>query len=301
MVAGAALVVGVLQPAGAAPQGNDEGSPGHSELSLTQYVNPFIGTAVSSTSGYAGNVNPGAQVPFGMVDFGPDMPRTNFNGSGGYLTKANATSGRLNFFSLTHLNGPGCPGQGVVGMMPASTPQAVASATGRPAGVTFQTANESAAPGRYSVQLDNQVGVQLTATTRTGMAQFTYPGKDAGYFSLDTRLNANSNLSSTVGKISAANTALTVADDGRVLSGKTVAPAFCTPYGTQFNSNVYFYAELDKPLRAQPAGSTVNTVSNGAAVLQYDLTDADPTLRIRVGISPVSIANAKLNLQTENA
>jgi putative alpha-1,2-mannosidase len=301
MFAGAALLVGVAQPAGAAPQRHDEGSPGHSELSLTQYVNPFVGTAVSPTSGYAGNVNPGAQVPFGMVDFGPDMPRTNFNGSGGYLTKADATSGRVNFFSLTHLNGPGCPGQGVVGMMPSSTPQAVASATGRPVGVTFQTANESAAPGRYSVRLDNQVGVQLTATTRTGMAQFTYPGKDSGYFSLDTRLNANSNLSSTAGKVSAANTALTVADDGRLLTGKTVAPAFCTPYGTQFNSNVYFYAEVDKPLREQPAGSTVNTVSNGAALLQYDLTAADPTLTLRVGISPVSIANAKLNLETENA
>ncbi|WP_203963391.1 glycoside hydrolase domain-containing protein [Actinocatenispora thailandica] len=297
VVAGAALVLGVLQPAGAAPQHGRQ----HGELPLTQYVNPFIGTAVSPTSGYAGNVNPGAQVPFGMVDFGPDTPRTNFNGSGGYLTDADATNGRINFFSLTHLNGPGCPGQGVVGMMPAATPQPVASDTGVPTGVGFQTANESASPGYYSVRLDNKVGVRLTATTRTGMAQFSYPGTDSGYFSLDTRLNANSNMASTAGKVSADNTALDIADHGRVLTGKTVAPAFCTPYGTQFNSNVYFYAEFDKSLRAQPAGSTLNTVRHGAALLQYDLTGADHTLTMRVGISSVSVANAKLNLKTENA
>ncbi|MGC5166209.1 glycoside hydrolase domain-containing protein [Luteimicrobium sp. DT211] len=301
LVAGATLVAGLAQPAVAASNGHDTTPGKGSELQLTQFVNPFIGTAVSSTSGYAGNVNPGAQVPFGMVDFGPDMPRTNFNGSGGYLTAANATSGKVNFFSLTHLNGPGCPGQGVVGMMPASTPQAVSTAAGKPVGVGFKTATESAHPGEYAVTLDNKVGVDLTATTRTGMAQFTYPDKDSGYFSLDTRLNANSNSSSGAGKISAANTALTVADDGRVLTGKTVAPAFCTPYGTQFNSNVYFYLEADKPLRAQADGSTVNTVSNGATVLQYDLTDKDPTLTVRVGISSVSVANAKLNLKTENA
>lgn len=296
----AALVIGAGPVAADQPH-TDPGAGGRADLALTQYVNPFIGTAVPATSGYAGNINPGAKVPFGMVNFGPDMPRTNFNGSGGYLTGANATSGRANFFSLTHLNGPGCPGQGVVGMMPASTATPVASAAGVPTGVGFKTATESASPGYYSVELDNHVDVALTATNRTGMAQFSYSDKNSGYFSLDTRLNGNSNSSSGAGKISADNTSLTIGDDGRQLSGKTVAPAFCTPYGTPFNSNVYFFAEFDKRLRAQAAGSTVNTVRDGAALLQYELTDADPTLTMRVGISSVSLANAKLNLQTENA
>ncbi|WP_051267702.1 glycoside hydrolase domain-containing protein [Nakamurella lactea] len=298
----AALLLGVITPATVSAAGpTGDASPGQrSELALTQYVNPFIGTAVPRTSGYAGNINPGAKVPFGMVNFGPDMPRTNFNGSGGYLTGATATSAKINFFSLTHLNGVGCPGQGVVGMMPSSTATSVASAAGIPSGVGFRTATESAAPGFYSVALDNQVEVALTATNRTGMARFTYPDKNSGYFSLDTRLNGNSNSRGSAGKISANNTSLTVSDDGRQLSGKTVAPAFCTPYGTPFNSNVYFFAEFDKPLRAQ-TGGTVNTVTNGSALLQYDLTDADPTLTMRVGISSVSVANAKLNLDTENA
>nr|WP_246232788.1 glycoside hydrolase domain-containing protein [Nakamurella aerolata] len=200
--------------------------------------------------------------------------------------------------SLTHLNGVGCPGQGAVGLMPASTPQPVASGA-RPTGVTFKTATETAKPGLYSVQLDNKVTVELTATTRTGMAQFSYPNAGAGYLALDTKLNGNSN-SGAGNKISAANTQLTIGDDGRTLSGTAVAPAFCTPYGTKFNSPVYFYAELNRSLKAQ-SGGTVNTVQDGAAVLQYQLPADDPTLTMRVGISAVSQQNAKLNLQTENA
>ncbi|WP_222594187.1 glycoside hydrolase domain-containing protein [Terrabacter aerolatus] len=271
-----------------------------SVLPLTQYVNPFIGTSAATTSGYAGNNNPGAKVPFGFTDFGPDMPRTNFNGSGGYLNPPDATTGKINFFSLTHLNGVGCPGQGAVGMMPASTPTAVASSSsGVPTGVPFHTATESATPGYYGVTLDNRVKVDLTATTRTGMARFTYPDAGSGYFSIDTRLNGNSNRSTEAGKLTPDHVSLDVSKDGRVLSGQTVAPAFCTPYGTPWNSPVYFYAEFDRPLVKSTEGA-VNSPKDGAALLHYSLPAHDPTLTMRVGISAVSVANAKLNLHTEN-
>lgn len=297
----AASTAGVAS-AGAASAGSDHRALPpqlRTVLPLTQYVNPFIGTSVAATSGYAGNNNPGAKVPFGFTDFGPDMPRTNFNGSGGYLNPPDATTGRINFFSLTHLNGVGCPGQGAVGMMPASTPTPVASSTGVPTGVPFRTATESASPGYYGVTLDNHVKVDLTATTRTGMARFTYPDAQSGYFSIDTRLNGNSNRGTEAGKITPDHVSLDVSKDGRVLSGQTVAPAFCTPYGTPWNSPVYFYAELDRPL-VQTAESAVNSPKDGAALLHYSLPAYDPTLTMRVGISAVSVANAKLNLHTEN-
>ena len=287
---------------GAASARSDHGAvpPQHRQvLPLTQYVNPFIGTAVSATSGYAGNNNPGAKVPFGFTNFGPDMPRTNFNGSGGYLNPPDATTGRINFFSLTHLNGVGCPGQGAVGMMPASSPTPVASSTGIPTGVPFHTDTESASPGYYGVKLDNQVKVDLTATTRTGMARFTYPDAGSGYFSIDTRLNGNSNRKTEAGKITPDHVSLDVSKDGRVLSGQSVAPAFCTPYGTPWNSPVYFYAEVNRPLQ-QTAENAVNSPKDGAALLHYSLPAYDPTLTMRVGISAVSVENAKLNLHTEN-
>ncbi|MDR1151414.1 MAG: glycoside hydrolase family 92 protein [Bifidobacteriaceae bacterium] len=301
VVAGAVLAVGFIQPVTAFPDAQ-AGPPPDQQLALTQYVDLLIGTAIPSSSGYMGNVAPGAQVPFGMVNFGPDMPRTDYNGSGGSVIKPpTSATGNINFFSVTHLNGPGCPGAGVVGMMPSSTPRAILNTSnGRPQAVAFQTATEQASPGYYKVALNNQVGVEFTSTTRTGMARFTYPDADSGYYALDTKINGTSNLNSTAGKISASNVELTVSADGKVLSGKTVAPAFCTPWGTKYTSNVYFYAEFDKALRAQAEGSTVNTVTGGATVLQYDLTEADPTLTMKVGISSVSLANAKLNLDTEN-
>jgi putative alpha-1,2-mannosidase len=65
--------------------------------SLTQYVDPIIGTT--------GTVNdfPGADVPFGMVQFSPDTSPTRPAG-GGYDFHDPAITG----FSLTHVAGPGC-------------------------------------------------------------------------------------------------------------------------------------------------------------------------------------------------
>jgi len=67
------------------------------DIALTPYVNLFVGTKISDTgSGHSGNVNPGAQAPFGMVSFGPDTRGSGQPwgyGSGGYnlLTDATAT------------------------------------------------------------------------------------------------------------------------------------------------------------------------------------------------------------------
>ena len=83
------------------------------------------------------------------------------------------------------------------------------------------------------------------------------------------------------------------------MSGQAVAPAFCTPYGTVWNAPVYFYATFDKPLRKQAGTSAVNTASNGAATLQFDLTDADRTVTVKVGVSSVSVRNAQANLKAE--
>ncbi|MCA8000320.1 GH92 family glycosyl hydrolase [Burkholderia metallica] len=267
-------------------------------MQLTQFVNPLIGTQVNSDSGYAGNVNPGATVPFGMVNFGPNTPRYDFNGSGGYLSSRGASSGTIDFFSVTHLSGVGCPGQGAVAMLPSDGANAIAP-NGSPAGVDYNYSDETAQPGYYKVRLANGIVTELTATARSGLARFTYTDKDKGFFSIDAKLNGNSDSGST--SITANNVALQIAADGRSMKGQAVAPAFCTPYGTIWNAPVYFYATFDKPLRKQTGTSSVNTASNGAATLQFDLTDADKRVTVRVGISSVSTDNAQANLQAEGA
>ncbi|AMU11147.1 alpha-mannosidase [Burkholderia cenocepacia] len=270
-------------------------TPTRTNMQLTQFVNPLIGTQVNGDSGYAGNVNPGATVPFGMVDFGPNTPRYNFNGSGGYLSSGGST-GTIDFFSVTHLSGVGCPGQGAVAMLPTDGANAIAPG-GRPAGIGYSYADEVAQPGYYKVRLANGITTELSATARSGLARFTYTDKNKGFFSIDAKLNGNSDSGST--SITANNVALALASDGRSMSGQAVAPAFCTPYGTIWNAPVYFYATFDKPLRKQTGTSSVNTASNGAATLQFDLTDADKTVTVKVGISSVSVSNAQANLAAE--
>ena len=68
--------------------------------SLTQYVNPFVGTDAH------GHTFPGAVAPFGMVQLSPDT-RPNagdWDGCSGY----HYSDGLIYGFSHTHLSGTGC-------------------------------------------------------------------------------------------------------------------------------------------------------------------------------------------------
>ena len=79
---------------------------------LTQYVNPFIGTAAGAsnfgTGGGAANTFPGPVMPHGMIELGPDTRPATDNIGGGYSYGDSMIRG----FSLTHLSGPGCPNFG---------------------------------------------------------------------------------------------------------------------------------------------------------------------------------------------
>src|SRR5216684_8666250 len=76
-----------------------------SNLNLTQFVNPFIGTAPGGSgfgfSGDSGDVFPGAAYPRGMVQWSPDTPS---NLPGGYYYADTSIKG----FSVRHFSGRGC-------------------------------------------------------------------------------------------------------------------------------------------------------------------------------------------------
>src|SRR5215469_11406287 len=69
-------------------------------------VNPFIGTS------NAVDDFPGADSPFGMVQWSPDTPSRPSGGGYEYTDKS------ILGYSLTHLSGPGCPGEGDVPILP---------------------------------------------------------------------------------------------------------------------------------------------------------------------------------------
>src|SRR4051794_24769295 len=146
-----------------------------STTNLASTVDPFTGTGVQQGAPYGGgNTFPGADVPFGMVQWSPDTEKYV---PGGYWYNDN----RIRGFSLTHLNGAGCgvysdipfmPYVGTVTQSPATNPMLYIS--------TFSHANEAAAAGYYQVKLNNRVNTELTATQRSGAGRFTYPqGKTA--------------------------------------------------------------------------------------------------------------------------
>jgi putative alpha-1,2-mannosidase/outer membrane murein-binding lipoprotein Lpp len=248
------------------------------DMALTQFVNAFVGTSMTETGGgHSGNLNPGAQTPFGMVSFGPDTSGSGQGwgrGSGGYYYGDD----EIQFFSMTHLNGPGCRGQSTVAMMPMESDGAISSAS-------YGHDNEKAEPGYYQVKFDNGINSEFTATTRTGMARFTFADKDKAFLTIDSSRN-NSNKSGGVTPVK-----IEIAADKKSVSGQAIAPVFCD--GT-WNQPVYFHATFDKPLKS-------SSVADDAATLQFEVTDADKSVQLKVGISSVSTANAKLNLETENA
>ena len=105
-----------------------------------------------------------------MVQISPDTESRGY----GYHYYQDTIQG----FSMTHMSGPGCPNEGDVFFTP--TTGAVQTQV-----TDFQSPyshdQESAAPGYYQVKLSRwNVNTELTATDRTGMAQFTFPaGKPA--------------------------------------------------------------------------------------------------------------------------
>jgi predicted alpha-1,2-mannosidase len=261
------------------------------DIPLTKYVNLFVGTTKSdSGSGHSGNVNPGAQTPFGMVSFGPDTRGSGSPwgaGSGGYYFDDAA----IRYFSMTHLNGPGCRGQGAVALLPNIVNEEISLS-----GLAYAKKDQSAAPGYYKVKFANDITSELTATTRTGMARFSYPDKSKAFLVIDSTRN-NSNQGGV------ADTGLTKIEWDPVdksVSGHAVANEFCE--GT-WKQPVYYYATFNKPLTEDSEKSLKTDAAKlkKSVNLQFNLDSGDATVEVRIGISSVSVGNAKKNLEAENA
>jgi predicted alpha-1,2-mannosidase len=270
-------------------------------------VNPLIGTA------HGGNVFPGATIPFGMVQFSPEASPVRADrpiaAPGGYEYRSVALRG----FSLTNVEGWGCGGgAGDIPMMPiAEAVDKSPSTDFRHAyAASFTHADEHAEPGYYTVKMGSGVSVELTASTRTGAAVFHFPeGKPA---SLLVRTS-----DSEAGSVDA-HTAIDPAQ--KTISGSVRSGNFCGYLGTEDRRpyyTLYFVARLDKPFSATgawhddaitPGALTANggtgfgakgfaEKGHGSGV--WVSFDGAHEVRMRVGISYVSEANARANLTAE--
>jgi predicted alpha-1,2-mannosidase len=236
-------------------------------------VNPFIGTAND------GNDFPGADTPFGMLQWSPDT--VSRPDGGGYAYGDSAITG----FSLTHLGGPGCRAAGDIPVLPVTG--AAALTTAGPAASTasdsFSHADEAASAGYYRVALANGVTTALTATTRTGLADFSFPAhQQAG---LILRLAGSQRQ--------VLGTSFTVASHTEI-EGSATSGNFCGA-GNQYT--IHFDMRFSRPFTAV---TTDGQVGGGPATVALSFGTSGGRLLAKAGISYVSAANARLNLADED-
>jgi predicted alpha-1,2-mannosidase len=267
-------------------------TPAHAaDLALTQYVNPFIGTDDSNSpnpvgGGAGGSTYPGATVPFGMVQFSPDTPTASPSG----YRDSDRT---IEEFSLTHFNGAGCANNEDLGLLPITGAIGASPGTGWTGYASAYTkTNESAAAGYYRNRLDRYgTDVELSATTRTGVAKLTYPAGTTSRLLINTSRSATGNRAGSIGI------------SGNRVTGDLTAGGFC---GQNKTYKIYYTIQFD---RAPSGFGTWNggTVSAGSAstsgvntggYVTFDTT-SNAVVTATVALSFVSVANSTANLTVE--
>ncbi len=311
---GVAVAIGALlaplveaPAASAAPRADEVRHP-------VTYVDPLIGSAGG------GNTYPGANLPFGMIAWSPTSTagdQTNTAAANGYSYDTTRVRG----FSLTHVNGAGChPGAaGDVPIMPFvgevdSSP--TADTKDQKYAVGFSHEKEKAEPGRYRVGLDSGAAADLAVSERAGVADFTFP-KDAParlLFRTSNSLNGSENAH------------IEIDPERRKVTGWVLTGAFCGRRANGGENNRKTYYRLHFSASFDRAFSTVGTWENdrlapGATTADggegyltgadragrgsggyvgFDTT-RDNDVRMRLGISYVSLAGAEANLRAEIA
>ena len=259
------------------------------------YVNPFIGT------GGHGHTFPGAVVPNGMIQPGPDTRIYGWDACSGYYDADTVING----FSHLHLSGTGCGDYGEILLMPTvgkqhtelsavavSSDASFAATGGSPAQTLpyasrFSHRNEEAAPGYYSVFLDTYgVKAELTATSRAALHRYTFPeSSEAGFIlDLDYSLQGQHNRALS----------LEVVNDSTICGYKNTN-------SWAWRHDVYFRAVFSKPFTCEiltdsilrPKGQRSLPVKK--ALLHF-ATAKDEQVLVKVALSSVDAEGAVKNL-----
>ena len=248
------------------------------QTNLTQYINPFIGTSNDA------NTYPGATVPWGMVSVNPfNVDNTTNPYSACSYRKGEAF---IYGFSHTRLSGVGCPDMSSILLMPS---QGKISFEKDSLKSTYK--NEIATAGFYAVDLlKDNIKAEVSSTIRTGISQYTFLKAGPGFICIDAGSGLSKMKGSYIHKIS----------DTQIEGYKTDG-GFC---GKPVTHKVYFFIETNKQTHINlwnKHNDRVADTTSGDTVGAYFIFDAaaNEKVLVKVGVSYVSMANAKLNLQQE--
>lgn len=254
--------------------------------SPTDFVDPLIGT-----DNY-GNTHPGATLPWGMVSvcpFNATEESVKFDGIGVKTAPYVYQNGPITGFSHVNLSGVGCPDHSVIQLMPVKGDIKEAYKKH-----SSEYSNENSQPGYYSVFLEDfQTNAEVSATLRSGLSKYTF-SKGENHILIDLGAGLTNQKGGSIEIVS-----------GDEIIGYCTVGNFCN--GHKGNRLVYFVAKFSR--EADNFGVWQNdflyqqykrkTVGAGiGAYFSYDTNEGD-TVLVKIGISWVSIDNARENLEFE--
>lgn len=247
---------------------------------------PLVGT------GGHGHTYPGATVPFGLVQLSPDTPIRGWDACAGYHYSDSTILG----FSHTHLSGTGIGDLGDLLVLPVTgrlqTSQDYQPLAAERLASGFSHDNEIARPGYYRVLLDRyNIVAELTATAHAGMHRYTFPASPESHILLDLVHGVNNRVTDASLKF----------ESGNLITG------FRSTTGWDKHRTIYFAIECSQPwdsygMEVDGKVAAMNQIEVKGEDVRAHLdfkTSAGQQILLRVGLSPVSVAGAKKNLQTE--
>ncbi|WP_290091598.1 GH92 family glycosyl hydrolase [uncultured Bacteroides sp.] len=248
------------------------------------YVNPFIGT------GGHGHTHPGAMVPHGMIQPGPDTRIHGWDACSGYYYEDT----KINGFAHTRLSGTGCADFGDFLLMPTVGEQHIAYVGEKEDSnhcdyaSVFSHEREQAEPGYYAVFLDRyRVRAELTATERTALHRYTFPASDRSGFilDLDYAIQEQTNQQMEVEVVN-----------------ETTVRAYKRNVWWAYRQDLYFYAEFSKPFSYEVSRDTVRvgtrTEPRCKLLLNFSTAEGEQVL-VKAAVSSVGYEGAEKNLKAE--
>lgn len=258
-------------------------------LQPVDYADPLLGTSESRWM-----LNPGATLPFGMVQLAPD----NQGGvwKSGYEYSLNNVGGFSHIHSWTMAGLSVMPTVNVLNVRrgPADGPT-TGWTTGYRSRIYKET--EKASPGYYAVRLMNgDIHTELTATTRTGFFRFTFPHQENAHILLDLDIpfeNTAEILDARFTKVSDTE-----------IEGYSLQKWSWNEY------KVHFVIRFNKPIKSFGGWQNNYQVTENVAQISgkgqmgafadFDTKPGEQIL-MQTAISLVSIEGARLNMNTELA
>lgn len=252
--------------------------------SLTRYVDPFIGT------GFHGHVFLGANKPFGAVQLGPVNISKGWDWCSGYHYSDSVIIG----FAHTHLSGTGIGDLGDILLMPATGVARISKGTVNDLASGYSSLyshkEETAKAGYYRVRLQRyNILAEMTATERVGFHRYTFNEGGDAHIIIDLEEGISDRSTETF---------------VRQVNDTTVE-GYRRSRGWASDQVIYFTAIFSQPFERiaiyQDSIARAGTSFTGRgvkAVLSRKAANGEKIL-VKVGISPVSSANAFENIRAE--